>query len=88
MRPSSGALDPAVVVAVTVVGMMQVAIHEVVDVVPVRDRLMTAARAVVVRLVVRAARVRRRARTGVRAADPDPVLLDSAAIRVMQMPVV
>jgi hypothetical protein len=77
-----------VVVAVTVMGMMQMASHEVIDVVPVRDRLMAAAWAVTVRLVVRAARVRRRAFTGVPAADPDPVFLYSAAIRVMQVPVV
>jgi hypothetical protein len=84
----SGTLERAVVVAVTPMGVMQVAVDEVVDVVPVRDRLVTAGRAVDVRLVVRAARVRRRACVGVGAADADTVLFDAAAVRVMQVPVV
>jgi hypothetical protein len=47
-RSWSDALEGPVVVAVTAVGMMQVAIDEVVDMVPVGNRFMTAARAVAV----------------------------------------
>jgi hypothetical protein len=69
-------------------GMMQVAIDEVIDVVPVGDGLVTATRTVVVRPLVRAARVRRRAGACVAATDADAVFLNAAAIGMMQVPVV
>jgi hypothetical protein len=69
-------------------GVMQVAIDEVIDVVPVRDGLVTATRTVVVRPVVRAARVRWRAGACVAATDADAVLLHPGAVGMMQVPVV
>jgi hypothetical protein len=84
----SGGSDRAVVVAVAFVRVMQVAIDEVVDVVSVRDSLVTAADTVSMRLVVRAARVRWRACGRVGAGDGDPVFLYAVAIGVMQVPIV
>jgi hypothetical protein len=62
-RPEFGSrnLDLAVVVAVVAVRVVQVAVHQVIDVVAVRHGLVAAARAVLVALVVLAAGVLRRA---------------------------
>ncbi len=76
----------AVIVAVVAVRMMQVAVHEVIDMVAVRDRLVAAAGAVDVRGVVAGAR--RGVAVGILRTDLDDVLIDVPVVRMMQMPVV
>ena len=76
----------AVVVTMTAVWMVQVGIHEVIDMVVVRYRFMAAIGAVNVSGLV--TRGRRSAAVGVSGADFDNVLIDVIAVRVMQMPVV
>lgn len=79
-------LQLAVIVAVVAVRMMQVAVHEVIDVVAVRDRFVAAAGAVDMRGVVAGAG--RGVAIGIRSADLDDVFIDVPGVRVMQMPVV
>lgn len=78
----------AVIVAVAAVRVVQVPADEVIDVIAVRHRVVAAALAVGVRLVVGAAGVRGRASGGVRAADLEGVLVDVVAVRVVQVPLV
>ena len=85
---ASGDLDLAVVVAVVAVGVVQVAIDQVIDVVAVRHRFVAAAGAVAVALGVLAAVVAGRAGRGVGAPDRQGVLLDRAAVLVVQVAVV
>jgi hypothetical protein len=74
-----------VVVAVIAVRMVQVAVDEIVDVIPMRHRFMAAPRPVdVARRVAAAAR---RALVGIFGADFEPVLVDMIAVRMMQMTV-
>jgi hypothetical protein len=80
-------LQLAVVVAVRVVRMVQVAVDEIVDVVPVRHRLMSAAGAVLVVGGVPAALMIGSAPGGVRVADFDGVLIDVIRVRAVQMAV-
>jgi hypothetical protein len=77
-----------VIVAVTVVRVMEVSADEVIDVVAVRYALVPAIRAVRVRRLVRAAGVRRRAAREVLTALGDQVLVDVVAVDVMQVSVV
>jgi hypothetical protein len=65
--------------------MMKVAIHDVVDVVAVRNGGVLAARAVLVRGVVRAARVGRRTARRIVLVYLDGVLLDLAAVHVVEV---
>lgn len=76
------------VVAVVAVGVVQVAGHQVIGVVAVRHGFMTAARSVLVPLLVLAAVVRRRAARGVGCVDGELVLLDLVAVDVMEVAVV
>lgn len=76
------------IVAVTVVRVVQVAVDEVVDVIAVRDRFVPAAGPVDVRAVVARALVLRGALDRVGLADGQAVLVDVLAVRMMQMPVV
>src|SRR4051794_480601 len=84
----SGLLDAAVVVAVVAVGAVQVAVHQVVGVVAVRDRLVAAAGAVAVGRVVGAAGVGGGAGRRVGRVDGQHVLLDPGAGGVVQVAVV
>ena len=87
----SGLLDDlhrAVVVAMGAVGVMQVPVDQVVDMVAVRHRLVTAARAMLVVLVVASADMVGRAGAGIVGAHLDRVLVNVIAVRVMQMAVV
>jgi len=68
--------------------MVQVSVDEEVDVVCVRDRLVTAAVSVGVARVVRAARVCWGARGGVGSGDGDHVLVDMAVVWMVKMPLV
>jgi hypothetical protein len=81
-------VDLAVVVAVVTVRVMQVAVHQVIDVIAVRHRLMAAAGAMLMRRVVGAAGVLRRAGAGVGAADFQLVVLDTGLAVVVQVAVV
>ena len=85
---SLGESDRAVVVAVLAVRVVQVAVDEVVDVVAVGNRLVTAAGAVDVGGVVTAAAVIRGAVGGVRRVDVEAVLVDVVLVRVVQVAVV
>jgi hypothetical protein len=74
-----------VVVAVIAVRMVQVAFDEIVDVIPMRHRFMTAPRSVnVARVVAPAAR---RALVRIFGTHFEPVLVYMIAVRVMQMTV-
>jgi len=72
---------------VVAVRMVQVPVHEVIDVVAVRDGLVAAAGAVLVIGVVPAAFVFRRALVGILAADVNHVLVDVVLVRMVQVPV-
>ena len=76
------------VVAVVPVRVVQVTIHQVVDMVAVRDGLVTAARAVHVVRVVALAGVPGRAARGVLVAHIDRVLVDVTVVVVVQVTVV
>ena len=84
----SPALDATVVVAVVAVRMVKMIVHQVINVVAVRNRLMAAVRAVLVTLLVRSTFMVRRAGRRVRRADRQGMFLDLAAILVVQVAVV
>lgn len=69
------------------VRVVQVAIHQVVHVVPVRHRRMPAVRAMNVRVVVRGAVVGDAA-AGIRVRDGEPMLVVVVLVGAVQMPVV
>jgi hypothetical protein len=75
-----------VIVAVMAVRMVQVAVDEIVDVIPMRHRFMTASRSVNVTRVVAAAA--RRALVRIFGAHVEPVLVYMIAVRMMQMTVI
>jgi hypothetical protein len=75
-------LDAPVVVAVVAVGMVQVLVHQIVDMVAMRDRLVPAAGAVLVGTL----HFRRAARR-IGRVDADHVLVDVIAMHVVQMAV-
>lgn len=76
------------VVAVAVVGVVQVPVDEIVDVVAVRDRWMPATRTVHVSGVVPGAPMLGRACIGIRPRHADRVLVHVIAVGMVQMPVV
>ena len=80
--------DPPVIIAVVTVRVMQVAGDEVVDVIAVRDLLVTAVRAVDVLALVGGAVVLRSAVGGMVGVDLDDVLVDVIPVGVMQVPAV
>ena len=82
----SGDLNGAVVVAVALVGVVQVAVDEVVDVIAVRHRLVAAARAVHVAAVVAGGRLG--VSVGVLSRHLVRVLLDLGAVLVLQVALV
>ena len=71
------------IVAVAGIGMMQVTVYQIVDVISVRHCLMPAVRAVLVILSVRAAFVIGCALVGVFLVDRKPVLVDVILMRMM-----
>jgi hypothetical protein len=80
--PLLGQLNAAVVVAMVAVGMMQVPVHQIIDMVAMGDRLVAAARG----MLVSAPQVRRAAgRIG--RVDCDDMLVDVIAVHVVQMAV-
>jgi hypothetical protein len=87
-RWCSGQRECAVVIAVAVVLMMQMAIYEVVDMITVWNSFVTAVRSVHVRGVVAGAGVSTGACGGVVAADVEVMLRHDAVRLMMQVPVV
>ena len=83
----SGQLHWTVIVAVIAVRMVQMPIHQVVDVIAVRHRRVPAARSVHVARVVAGAVVRH-ASVGVGLRDLDAMLVVVIVVRAMQVPVV
>ncbi len=80
--------DAAVVVAVAAVGVMKVPRDEIVDVIPVRQRLVSAALAVLVSGGVPTAGVVRHAPIGIGPADRQAMVVDMPVVQVVQVPVV
>ncbi len=76
------------VIAMAAVRMVQMAVHDVVGVIAVRDRLMAAIGAMFVRFFVSAAIVGRSASRRVGGGDFKRVLFDRAALQVVQVAVV
>ena len=76
------------VVAVSAMGVMQVPSDQIVDVVPVRERLVSAALAVLVSGGMPAAGVVRHAPIGIGPADRKPMVVDMPVVQVVQVPVV
>lgn len=72
----------------TVVRMVQVAIHQVIDVVSMGHGIVPAIRSVLMRPVVRLAPVRRSAGGRVRSVHFDGVLVEMISMRAVQVPVV
>jgi hypothetical protein len=83
-----GLIERAVIVAVVAVRMVQVAVDEIVDVVPVRHRLVPASRPVDVPCLVPLAAVLGGAAVGVLLRHLDCMLVDVIGVRVMQVTVV
>ena len=76
------------IVAVAVVCVVQVAVHEVVDVIAVRHGRVATRGAVDVTGLMAVARVPRRAARGMRRIDVDHALVDMSAVCVMEVAVV
>jgi hypothetical protein len=77
-----------VIVAVAAVRLMQVAAHQVVDVVTMRHRFVATTWSMGVRFAVGAAGVVRGAGGRISATDGELMLVDMIAVRVVEMPVV
>ena len=77
----------AVVVAVAIVGVVQVAIDQIVHVVAVRDGLVSTAGSVAMARIVAAAMMFRRARVRVALGDGNDVLVDMPIVRVVHVTV-
>lgn len=76
------------VIAVRPMRMMQVTVHEVIDVVAVRNGLVAAACLMLVRRFMRSTGVRGRARRRVRRSDREHALVGVAFVRVVQVAIV
>ena len=76
------------IVAMVPVGMMQVTVDQIVDVIAVRDGLVATSGTVHVARLMSRAPMLRRAAVGIARRNLDHVLVDVIAVRVMQMPVV
>lgn len=76
-----------VIVAVAIVGVMKVAIDQVVDVIPMRHGLVTTAGSVDVRRIVAGTHVTAGASIRVGLVDRDHVLVDVVAVKVVEVPV-
>jgi hypothetical protein len=76
------------IITVPPMRMMQMIIHEIIDMITMGHRLVPAAGAVCVASFVLAAAVLRRTRGGVRGAHVQVVLLDAVALLMMQVSIV
>lgn len=82
-RPACGDMQRAVIVAVCAMAMMQVAIDKVVDVVPVRHRLVAAFRTVNVALIVSRTVVGWRAFVGIHRVHRNAVVLHVIPVEML-----
>ena len=83
-----GDLDRAVIVAVVAVGVMEMSVDQIVDMVAVRHGFVAAPRPVPMALVVTATGMIRRAGPGIAIAHLNSVFVDVIAVRVMEMAIV
>ena len=83
-----GDLHRTMIVAMIAVGVMQMPVDQIVDMVAVRHRLVATARAMLMVLVVSATGMVGRAGSWIVGAHLDRVLVDVIAVRVMEMTVV
>ncbi len=81
-------MDRAVIVAVSVVGMMEMAVHQIIDMVAMGNGFVSASRAVLVVGFVGLARVVGRASGWIGGIDLKAVLVHMVRMRVVQVPVV
>jgi hypothetical protein len=84
---SSGELKRAVVITVIAMRMMKVAVDQIVDVIAMRHRFVSAARPVNMACIMGAAIVARRTLIRIFRADIKPVLVYMIAMRMMQVPI-
>lgn len=82
-RGACGNVQRAVIVAVCAMAMMQVAIHKVIDVVPVRHRLVSAFWTVNVALIVSGAVVGWRAFVGIHRVHRNAVVLQVISVEMV-----
>ncbi len=75
------------VIAVITVGMMEMAVDQIVDVVPVRHRLVPAAGSMHVMGIMTTAGMRRRASIGIGGSHRNGVLVDMVSMRMVEVPV-
>jgi hypothetical protein len=87
MRPDSGELDRAVVITVIAVRMMKVAVDQIVDVIAMRHRFVSAARPVDMARIMGATVMVRCTSVRIFCADLKPVLVYMIGMRMMQVPV-
>ena len=80
-------LDRAVIITVIPMGVVEVAIHQIIDVITVGDRLMPAPGAVDMIRIMSLTLVVRGATIRVGVADLDHMLVDMVLVRVMKMTV-
>jgi len=76
-------IERAVIVAMIAMGMMQMPIDEIIDVISMRNSLMPAARTVKMGRVMTATAVVRGATIGILVADLDHMFVDMVAVRMM-----
>jgi hypothetical protein len=76
------------IVAMAVMGVVQVSIHQIVDVITVRHSLVPAPRAVLVVFWMPVAIVTRRARVGIAGAEADHMLVVMVFVRMVKMAIV
>jgi hypothetical protein len=94
MMPASGSgsladrFDSPMIIAVIAVGVMQMTLHQVIDVITVGNGFVTATGTMLVRCIVAAAGMFRRANVGVLIADLQLVLINVSIVRMMQMTIV
>lgn len=83
----SGNLDSAVIVAMVAMGMVEPAVDQIINMIAVRDRLMTARRTVNMTGLVALVTVFWRAVIRIGLADLDHMFIDMVAVRMVQMAV-
>ena len=85
---ASGLLDRAVIVAVSAVRMMQVAVDQIVHMVPMRYRFVTTSGPMLVICVMTGATMLWSALVGIGRGDLDDVFVNVVLMHVMEMPLV
>jgi hypothetical protein len=83
-----GHLYRSVVVAMVAMGMMQPSIHEVIDMIPMGDRLMATIWTMLMRCIMPFRRAIGRAAIGVLRCNFHDMLIDAAAFNVLEVPLI